>query len=57
MIKESIDDKNPSYSLDHVSIGSNRRPNSASFGYNGLVVYSASKFVCLYDPFVSLKFC
>lgn len=41
-----------SYSLDFVAIGANRQANSATWGSNGLVAYSAGKFVGIYDPLV-----
>jgi elongator complex protein 2 len=40
----------PTYSLDFVAAGANRQANSSSWGQNGLVAYSASKFVGIYDP-------
>lgn len=46
---------NPSYSLDFVAIGANRQANCSSWGENGLVTYSASKFVGIYDPLVRIK--
>ena len=42
----------PTYSLDFVAAGANRQANSSSWGQNGLVAYSASKFVGIYDPLV-----
>lgn len=45
------------YNLDLVAIGANRQANSASWGRNGLVAYSASKFVAIYDPIVCLTSC
>lgn len=40
------------YSLEFVSVGANRQANCSSWGNNGLVAYSGSKFVGIYDPLV-----
>lgn len=42
------------YSLEFVAVGANRQANCSSWGRNGLVAYSASKFVGIYDPLVCI---